>query len=94
LSVRAAADQSTARRRERRTVAEGEQLAPALAAGQTASRLDPPEQQPRRHGFPKQEVRGCVGLVGDSLADLSPPRKYAGLLRCSRDVIQTGTQMN
>lgn len=84
LPVGTAADRSITGRWKRTAeplaAAEAEQLPPAMAAGQTASRLDPLEQQPRRHGLPKREVRDCVG----SVAYLSPPPKYAGLFSCSR----------
>ena len=55
LPVRGAADRAA----EPLTAA-AEQL---QAAGETADRLDSPEQDPRRHGSPKRAVRGSVGKL-------------------------------
>jgi hypothetical protein len=64
LAVGTAADRPITGRWKRTAeplaAAEAEQLPPAMAARQTAGRLDPLEQQPRRHGLPKERSGGCV----------------------------------
>ena len=84
LPVRGAADRAA----EPLTAA-AEQL---QAAGETADRLDSPEQDPRRHGSPKRAVRGSVGKLS-----FPPPPSIctqgARLQQAMLDKAETETEM-